>query len=784
MIVTGQTWQQGIFSQIFFGHGLRMRNPYKLRRQSNRSKCPKFASRRNMVLLARTTVAEAATAINAATTFIQYTLGLAFVVLLAYVIPPANTAIAWTSIANTLHSSLWPKLLRTDSTRSRGTDWRVSGISGLTFFVGVLLAVTGVVTPLGLKVGPSLPTSSAKLVNASYIPDTSPIGLATPPHDRYSYSRVCGGAGPVPCPGNGNNGNTSQIAPSVMNIFSSTPYGPFGMQFRQYYQGMSGYNYSTLNAPQLTIFQSLILRDDIFAVEGLIVDLSTETPGVGFWNHTLPESTHGGEWSQDILWLEPVTTCVNSNLTIEYTMKNGFVDRVNLTDRGGFVHLTQDYPTISRNGQNGNLYDHAFRGAALSNNFTMVSLNLTREQSYVGRSFPLKLNLSSFSAVRFAAGKMGPIDLDYMSNGTASSSIVSLGFNLHLLCAGYGGGDKPNITTTGIHCGMFAGTPRRSDGGDSRSLDDNSTWTQSLHACASVTRARIQTITFSFDGQPDLSNLHITRRNTSKPILWATERASVSISDVDLFWGHVDDSYEGDPSLSTIRSEVFYVPAGGSDYWGVIGAGCPNTVPAAAWATSYTPPIGTNDGPIAIYSGQGNYALLQKFGSLIGNDSINGPARIQNLIWTDLLANNIVGNATSNQLTFTPFQPSTSYHLVFAIPAILLFAIWLLAFLAAAFILTSRSLTISHLRDLIDHTSVGRVVVGDSRLTLIHKGPPAAENDSTSSIELSHPPMVENHSTHTDDTARPPSISTDSRPWSQTAGLSLVKFSATQPADY
>ncbi|KAF8886344.1 hypothetical protein BD779DRAFT_1801035 [Infundibulicybe gibba] len=728
-----------------------------------------------MVLLARITVAQTATVINAAITFIQYTLGMALVALLAYVIPPANTAIAWTSISRTLHSSLWPKLLRTDSTRSQGTGLRVSGFSTLTFFVGVLLAVTGVVTPLGLKDGPLLSSSPAKLVNASYVPDTSPIGLATPPRDQYAYTRICGNLGPVPCPGNGNNGNTSQIAPSVMKIFSSTPYGPFGMQFRQYYHGVGGYSYPTLNA-QLTILQSLVLRDDIFAVEGLIVDLSTETPGVGFWNHTLPESTHGGEWSQDVLWLEPVTTCVNSNLTIDYTMEGGLVvlDRVNLTDRGGFVHLTQDYPTLSRNGQNGNLYDHAFKGAALSNRFTMISLNnLTREQSYVGRTFPLNQSLVS-------AGKMGPIGLDYISNGS-SSSIIS-GSSLDILCVGYGGGDEANITNTGVHCGMFAGTPERSDGGDSRLLDDNSTWTQSLHSIAllcfadgaSVTQARIQTITFSFDGQPDLSKLRITRRNTGKPILWATEKTSITIADVDLFWGHVDDSYEGDPSLSTIRSEVFYVPAGASDIGGVISAGSPNTVPAAAWAASCTP---ASDDLTAVYTGQENYALLQKFQLLIGNDSTNGPARIQNLIWTDILANNIVGNATGNQLTVTPFQPSVSYNLVFAIPAILLFVIWLFAFLATIFVLASRSLKISYIRDLIDHTSVGRVVVGDSRLIVVY-GPPAAENNSTLSIETPHPLMVENNSDH------PPPTNLDTRPWSQTAGLSLVKFSATQPADY
>ncbi|KAF8886322.1 hypothetical protein BD779DRAFT_1673244 [Infundibulicybe gibba] len=734
-----------------------------------------------MVSLAHITVAQAATGINAAITFIQYTLGLTLVALLLYMIPPLNTAIAWTSITRTLHSSLWPILLRTNSAASQGVSWRGSGFSTFTLFVGILIAVTGIVTPLGLKDG-SLSLSPAKLIGASYVPDTSPIGLATSPRsDQYSHTRVCGGVDLILCPGNENNGNASlfEIAPSTVKIFSSTPYGPFGMQFRQYYH-LDNYNDSLLGA-KFTILESLILRDDIFAVEGLIVDLRAESPGIGFWNHTLPELSNGGEWSQDVLWLEPVTSCVSSNLTIDYTMQSGRVSNYfNLTDRGGFANLAE-YPDLSRNGQSGNIYENALTGAIMSNGFTMDILNnLTQDQTqYVGRTFPLNENLTGPS---LTPGQMGPIELVYL----ASPQNISADVDTDVVCSGYGGADEANITNTGVHCGMFAGTPERSDGGDSRLPDDNSTWTQSLYTCASVTRARIQNVTFSFDGQPDLSKLRITRRNTSEPILWATERASINITDVDLLWGSVDDSYGGDPSLSTIRSEVFYVPAGGSDTWGVVGTGAPNTVPAAAWADSYRPVAILI--PNGIYNGQGNYALIHKFESIMKNDSINGPARIRNLIWTDIVANNMVGNATSNQLAVAAFQSSISYQLAFAIPAILLFIIWVVAFLGAVSLFASRSLTISHIRDMISHTSVGRVVVGDSRLMLI-PGIPLNEDDITPLIRASYysesptSSLTVEDDSKADDATRPSLIDLDSQSWAETAGLSPVKLLAARPAD-
>jgi hypothetical protein len=110
--------------------------------------------------------------------------------------------------------------------------------------------------------------------------------------------------------------------------------------------------------------ESLILRNGIFAVGGLIVDM--DTPGIGLWNHTLPaDAPNGAVWSEDVLWLEPVSACVDTNLTVDYTLHDiGSINDAktfNITDSGGFFNLTPDYPSFIPDGQNVNLGWHAYR---------------------------------------------------------------------------------------------------------------------------------------------------------------------------------------------------------------------------------------------------------------------------------------------------------------------------------------------------------------------------------------------------------------------------------------
>jgi hypothetical protein len=67
------------------------------------------------VVIARITVAQAATIFNAIITFIQYTLGITLTAILVYAIPKINTAIAWSAISRRIHASLWPTLLQTSA---------------------------------------------------------------------------------------------------------------------------------------------------------------------------------------------------------------------------------------------------------------------------------------------------------------------------------------------------------------------------------------------------------------------------------------------------------------------------------------------------------------------------------------------------------------------------------------------------------------------------------------------------------------------------------------------
>ena len=727
------------------------------------------------VVIARITVAEAATVINAITTFIQYTLSITLTAIFVYAIPKINTAIAWSAISRMIHASLWPTLLQTDSAAS-SSSFRVSLFSNFFLVSGILIAVTGIVTPLGLHEGELTQFGRKFPMNALYIADTSPIGLATSPRDGYEYSRICGAFLPIPCPGNGDNGNTSVIAPSTVEIFSSTHHGPFNMQFRRYYKGLGGYNYSMLNA-KLSTSQSLILRDDIFAIDGLIVDLNTKSPGIGLWNHTMPTLPHGGTWSQDILWLEPVSSCVDTNLTFDYVLSGTPYEgttKFNLTDRGGFTNLTRDYPGLNRDGQHIDIHQHAYKGAALSNAFAMKQLNTTRNESYIGRAFPLGYGNSSI----YSVGKLGHFDLGYLDvnyslNADSDSSTA------RTLCRGFGGQDTANITNVSVTCSTFLGPPERTDGGDTRVPGVNSTWSQKFYACASATRASIQRLEFSSNGTWDLRALRITRQPNNISVLWAVEKTTLPIGELDIFWGRVAESYENDPSLSTIRSPSFYVPAGSSDIWTVVGAGQPSTVPASAWSLvhSYS---GSDVGSTAKYTGEENYALLRKFQLIIKNDPVHGPAQISNLVWTDLVANNLVGTDTNSTLLVMRHEPSVLYDLKYGIPAALLLAFWLPCFLGGAFMFIIGTLKLSHIRHVLNNTSTGRLLLGHSALVIKH-GPPAT--DSPPQSESGCTPSAPDHEqpVSPDDLKDMEKGSSevkchDMNDWAKTAGQTLVEY--------
>lgn len=82
-------------------------------------------------------------------------------------------------------------------------------------------------------------------------------------------------------------------------------------------------------------FSTSILDEESSVVEGLIID--PVAARVGSRNHTLPLLFDiDAEWSEDILFFEPETVCIDTNLSYETRLSPSY-ERYNSTEPGGYV---------------------------------------------------------------------------------------------------------------------------------------------------------------------------------------------------------------------------------------------------------------------------------------------------------------------------------------------------------------------------------------------------------------------------------------------------------------
>ena len=340
----------------------------------------------------------------------------------------------------------------------------MTALSSLSTLAAVMLVIASAMTPLGLQEVQVL--AAFQDAHFSYARDIAPIGIATQSRDDYTFNRVCGLW--TSCPGNHDpfwavqNGSdpylhtgpqfhngtpegtiSTAIAPNITEVFSSgtgnfksTVAGAFDIQYRFF----ANFNNDTsLVSPfiawrdggdprtqgQFRFVKDFIAEPGVQAVEGLIVS-TTDEPGIGFRNHTLPPSSEiGFKWTEDILWLAPETSCTNLNVSFDYVMPiPGFDQHIEawLVDRGGFESLphvsgpswfsmhdldpnTQDNPNLLARSRN----------AAIATNFiVMGALNQTYEdwtKSHYGKAYniatyleqqtsdildPRQISLSSF----------------------------------------------------------------------------------------------------------------------------------------------------------------------------------------------------------------------------------------------------------------------------------------------------------------------------------------------------------------------------------------------------
>jgi hypothetical protein len=109
--------------------------------------------------------------------------------------------------------------------------------------------------------------------------------------------------------------------------------------------------------------------------------------GIGFRKHTAPRATlqYGATWSEDILFIEPETQCVDLNITLDYSITtildaaSGY-ESVVLTDHGGLSslsHIQPEFPGPLNGRGDLQLKQRAEAAAWLNNFMPLVYYNAT-----------------------------------------------------------------------------------------------------------------------------------------------------------------------------------------------------------------------------------------------------------------------------------------------------------------------------------------------------------------------------------------------------------------------
>jgi len=245
-------------------------------------------------------------------------------------------------------------------------------------------------------------------------------------------------------------------------------------------------------------------------------------------------------------------------------------------------------------------------------------------------------------------------------------------------------------------------------------------------------------VSFLANGTASLSNLIVTKlkprtyaSNATTP-LWAVEDTGMNISDISPFWSIVDDKYEHWPGLRTKRRNRLYLPAGASTD-GLLdppSAHAGAAAPQAVLATTYSAVTMGISSVVSVldYSGSKNYPLFLKWQKL--SESPETSSTIPNLIWTDMMANYVMGTrstigqsprakaaASSSQLQpqraivrVHRFERTVRYDLRYAVPAFIFLALYVFFIVSSFLLWIFRRAGVHFLHTLLNQTSTGRAV--------------------------------------------------------------------------
>ncbi|KFY47704.1 hypothetical protein V496_10496 [Pseudogymnoascus sp. VKM F-4515 (FW-2607)] len=631
-------------------------------------------------------------------------------ILIAFV-SEENNLVTWSVLGRYLHSSFWPTILCTDAAADTGVRRRVFRTGWVQTIALILVSVASIVTPLGLYdvVDPPESRTNAPF---TYIKDNSAFGYGTPPRSDEPFTRVCNWPDNA-CPGTANviknctmkgllenctvDYYDSRIPDDLKELFRDGPssFGTtvssvFDIQWRSYKKALSSVIGPYL-APASRQLAFLVLEDTVKPYEGLIVDMAEG--GIGFRNHTIPRPTYqyGSMWEEDILFVEPETKCVNTNLTLDFTLpfddtSNDYVEKLVLTDRGGFSALARTSPNyaVPPNGQDLNLQERAYKAAWLNNFYTMMYFNITdsnrsnitRVDSEDGLTFSIRSDNKTSFRVRqdvirssMTFGEYLNLDSPLPSGNESLPHANPFNVNSNFFqfvtttCAGTSPSSPPNINGSVVGCSLLYGAAKRTDGGHSLVFDPRSSWSTPIYSCATAIKATIRTTSFQYNGTT-LSSLTINETHSksypelSNLPLWGVENLEppLTMENTPPLWGilgQANSTLRSTPyNISTIAKESLYLP--GYLDWGFLrstrtvsvksGQYLPGTefyAQALRNALSITTPGGIAWNGAADFSGLTSLALFAKWQKLSRTPA--DATKIINLVWTDLSANTVVG---------------------------------------------------------------------------------------------------------------------------------------------
>jgi hypothetical protein len=239
--------------------------------------------------------------------------------------------------------------------------------------VALLLTVASIVTPLGLYETVA-PQSALTEEPFSYAQDTTSMGIGTLPRNSdFGPSRICGGILAKVCPWSDTilvegfntsfpEGYDRRVPKNITEIYNAGLFGfdrtvssVFDIQWRTYkkvVQSRSMKDDQQYLVGDYRHLSQMVLNDAWEAVTGLLVD--TKKGGIGFRNHTAPPVTpFGSTWSEDLLFIEPETECVDLNITMDFSIPYSDDDRNDVedlvvTDHGGFADINKEIPSCKR----------------------------------------------------------------------------------------------------------------------------------------------------------------------------------------------------------------------------------------------------------------------------------------------------------------------------------------------------------------------------------------------------------------------------------------------------